>query len=174
MAVEDRIHAVVDPIIEGLDLELVDLVYGGGRLKIIIDHADGLDSSRLTEATRMISHDMDLADPISGTYTLEVSSPGVERTLRLPVHYQRSIGEQVAIKLLPNSDGPRRVRGELLGADDTEITVADDDNTHTISYAKIAKAKTVFDWGPAPKPGKPEKKQSSGAERAASRKAEPK
>ena len=81
MAVEDRIHAVVDPIIEELDLELVDLVYGGGRLKVTIDQPDGLDTAVLTKATRMISHEMDLQDPISGTYTLEVSSPGLELSL---------------------------------------------------------------------------------------------
>ena len=164
MAVEDRIHAVVDPVIEDLELELVDLVYGGGRLKITIDHADGLDSERLTQATRMISRDMDLADPISGAYTLEVSSPGVERSLRLPAHYERSVGEQVSIKLRPN-DGPRRVRGELMSADDNGITVIGETDTHIISYDQIAKAKTVFDWGPAPKPGQA-KKQSSSAQAA--------
>ena len=78
MAAEDRVHVVVDPIIEDLDLELVDLVYGGGRLKITIDHAEGLDTELLTRATRMISHEMDLQDPINGAYTLEVTSPGVE------------------------------------------------------------------------------------------------
>lgn len=171
MAVEDRIHAVVDPIIEDLELELVDLVYGGGRLRITIDHPDGLNSERLTKATRMISHDMDLADPISGAYTLEVSTPGVERTLRTPAHYQRSLGEQVSIKLGPNPDGLRRVRGELLAADDVAVTVVDGETTHTIPYDQITKTKTVFDWGPAPKPGKA-KKQSSGAPSTASGKAQ--
>lgn len=171
MAVEDRIHAVVDPIIDDLELELVDLVYSGGRLKITIDHPDGLDSERLTRATRMISHDMDLADPISGAYTLEVSSPGVERSLRTRPHYERSIGEQVALKLFPGDDGVRRVRGELVAVDETGVTVTDGDVSHTVAYERISKAKTVFDWGPAPKPGKANK-QSSGAGGAHSRKAE--
>ena len=169
MAVEDRVHAVVDPIIEDLDLELVDLVYGGGRLRITIDHADGLDSDRLTRATRMISHDLDLADPIGGAYTLEVSSPGVERALRTPAHYQRSIGEQVSIKLAPDADGLRRVRGELVSADETSIVVSGE-HTHTIAYDRITKAKTVFDWGPAPKPGQSKNKQPSGAPNTASKK----
>jgi ribosome maturation factor RimP len=171
MAVEDRIHAVVDPIIEGLDLELVDLVYGGGRLRITIDHAEGLDTELLTKATRMISHEMDLADPVSGTYTLEVSSPGIERPLRTPAHYLRSIGEQVSVKLKASGDAspgtkPRRVKGELTAADEDSVTISADDGDHVISYEQIAKAKTVFDWSPAPKPGKANKTNPRGRQTA--------
>jgi len=154
MAVEDRVHAVVDPIIEELDLELVDLVYAGGRLKVTIDHADGLGTELLTKATRMISHEIDLQDPIASAFTLEVTSPGVERPLRTPAHYVRSIGENVAIKLKPNAEKLRRLKGELTAADDDGITIANDNGDHTLSYEQIAKANTVFDWGPGPKPGK--------------------
>lgn len=166
MAVEDRIHAVVDPIIEDLKLELVDLVYGGGRLKITIDDEGGLDTEQLTRATRMISHELDLADPVNGTYTLEVTSPGVERPLRTPAHYVRSIGESVALKLVPNDEKLRRLKGELLAADDDGVTVADGDGVeHTVSYDQIAKAKTVFDWGPAPKPGKQKSAKNTASEK---------
>jgi ribosome maturation factor RimP len=154
MATEDRIHAVVDPIIEEMELELVDLVYAGGRLKITIDQPDGLDTKVLTKTARMISHEMDLQDPINGAYTLEVTSPGVERLLRTPAHYVRSIGEQVAIKLKPNAENLRRLKGELTAANDDSITVANDDGDHTLSFDQIAKANTVFEWGPGPKPGK--------------------
>jgi len=152
MAAEERIHAVVDPIVEELELELVDLVYGGGRLKITIDRPDGLDTEILTKATRMISHEMDLQDPVNGSYTLEVSSPGLERPLRTPAHYVRSLGEDVAIKLKPNDENLRRVKGTLTAATDDAITVDQNGEQHTISYDRIAKAKTVFDWGPSPKP----------------------
>jgi ribosome maturation factor RimP len=154
MAAEDRIHAVVDPIIEEMELELVDLVYAGGRLKITIDRADGLDTEMLTKTARMINHEMDMQDPIKGAYTLEVSSPGVERPLRTPAHYARSIGEQVAIKLRPNQENLRRLKGELTAANDDTITVTNDDGVHSVSFDQIAKANTVFDWGPGPKPGK--------------------
>jgi len=176
MAAEDRIHAVVDPIVEDLELELVDLVYGGGRLKITIDHPDGLDTQKLTRATRLISHELDLTDPVNGTYTLEVTSPGVERPLRTQPHFARSIGEQVAIKLKPNEDKLRRLKGELLAADAVGVTVETDDGQHTVVYDEIAKANTVFDWGPAPKPGKAPKDKnktnkpaSGGASQAASK-----
>lgn len=155
MAIEDRLHAVVDPIIEDLELELVDLVYAGGRVKVTIDHPDGLGTERLTRATRMISHEMDLADPISGAYTIEVTSPGVERTLRIPAHYARSVGEQVALKLMPSdADKLRRLKGTLTASDDEGVTLDIDGESTNVSYDRIAKAKTVFDWGPGPKPGK--------------------
>jgi len=164
MTAEDRANAVVAPIIDDLELELVDLVYGGGRLKITIDHPDGLNTQLLTKATRMISHEIDLQDPINGAFTLEVTSPGVERPLRTPAHFERSIGEQVAIKLKPNDEKLRRVKGELTAVTDDGITVTSDDETHTLSFEQIAKANTVFDWGPKPKPGKgPSKKNTNKA-----------
>lgn len=154
MAIEDRIQAVIAPVIEDLDLELVDLVYAGGRLRVTIDHPQGLDTELLTRATRLVSHELDLNDPIGGKYTLEVSSPGIERQLRTPAHFKRSVGEQVSLKLVPTSDGVRRIQGELSAADEVSITVTGADQTHVVPYEQIAKANTVFDWTPAPKPGK--------------------
>lgn len=168
MAAEDRIHAVVDPIVDDLKLELVDLVYAGGRLKITIDHEDGLGTERLTKATRMISHEMDLQDPINGSYTLEVTSPGVERPLRTAAHYARSIGEEVALKLKPNDEKLRRLKGVLKASDENSVTISNDDGEHTLSYDQIAKANTVFDWGPGPKPGKAKKTTNKTAAGASS------
>ncbi len=167
MAAEDRVHLVVDPIIDDLQLELVDLVYAGGRLKITIDHPDGLNTELLTRATRMISLEIDMQEPINGAFTLEVSSPGVERQLRIPAHYTRSIGEQVAIKLVPNAENLRRIKGELSVVGDDSITITNDDGEHELSFAQIAKATTVFDWGPAPKPGG--KKNTPGKKKAPSK-----
>ena len=160
MAAEERAHAVVDPIIEELNLELVDLVYAGGRLKITIDHPDGLGTEMLTKATRMISHEIDLQEPINGAFTLEVTSPGVERQLRTPAHYTRSIGEQVAVKLKPNAENLRRLKGELIASDDDGFTITNDDGELTLSFDQIAKTTTVFDWGPGPKPGSAKKKNA--------------
>lgn len=158
MGVEDRVLAVIQPVIDDLDLELVDLEYAGGRLKVTIDHAEGIGTERLTRATRMINHELDLSDPINGAYTLEVSSPGVERKLRTPAHYGRSIGEQLNVKLMPGGDdGLRRVAGTLVAADDDSFTLEIDGEARTFDYERVSKAKTVFDWGPKPKPGKQKK-----------------
>ena len=98
-----------------------------------------------------------------GRYTLEVSSPGLERRLRRPDHYAGAIGEAVAIRLVREIDGTRRLNGTLIGATDSGITIRLDDAAGTdtgtgaerqVRYADIERAKTVFTWGPAPKPGK--------------------
>jgi ribosome maturation factor RimP len=93
---------------------------------------------------------LDELDPVPGKYTLEVSSPGLERTLRTPDHYRRAIGEKVRIKLRAELEGTRRIEGVLTDAGDDGVTVDD----RRVSYADIDRARTVFEWGPTPKPGK--------------------
>ena len=92
-----------------------------------------------------------------GHYTLEVTSPGVERALRTPAHFRREVGKVVAIRLADVGHDERRVTGTLVAADDTSATVAvdgpDGPVERTVAYDQIDRAKTVFEWGPAPKPG---------------------
>ena len=83
------------------------------------------------------------------------SSPGLERKLRTPDHFRRSIGEQINVKTFPGYVGDRRNAGTLVSADDDGIELAVDDNTTIhIGFDQISKANTVFDWGPQEKPGK--------------------
>jgi ribosome maturation factor RimP len=85
-----------------------------------------------------------------------VSSPGLERTLREPRHFQREVGKSVAVRLESPLNGERRVQGDLIAATDEGITVrlADKEMTEVnIPFSIIDRAKTVFNWGPAPKPG---------------------
>ena len=94
---------------------------------------------------------LDELDPIPGRYTLEVSSPGVERTLRTPAHFVRAIGETVTVKTRPQVPGERRRRGVLVAADDDGLTLDVDggpDGGIRLSYSDIDKARTVFVWGP--------------------------
>jgi ribosome maturation factor RimP len=91
-----------------------------------------------------------------GRYTLEVTSPGLERTLRTPKHFQREIGKTANIRLVAPVDGTRRVQGVIVAADDSRVTVRSEDaelKETVVDYSSIEKAKTVFQWGPAPKPG---------------------
>ena len=124
--VNDKILAIVAPIVADLKLDLYDLEFNGGILKITIDtppgSAGGVTLDQLALVTRLVGRDFDHHDPIPGHYTLEVSSPGLERTLRTPVHFQREIGKTVAIRLrdIPGED--RRFNGELIAATDHDIT----------------------------------------------------
>ena len=113
--------------------------------------------------TRLVSRELDHDDPVPGHYTLEVTSPGLERSLRTPAHFQRELGKTVALRLRDIGEGgERRVQGALVAAADDGVVVALDDGTErTISYDHIDRAKTVFVWGPSPKPGKSPRKRPS-------------
>ena len=93
----------------------------------------------------MVSDALDRHDPIPGRYTLEVSSPGLERPLRTPAHFQRFVDSDIAVKTKADVEGDRRVEGKLESADDEGFVVAG----RRLSYADVEKARTVFVWEPA-------------------------
>ncbi|MGH1505890.1 MAG: ribosome maturation factor RimP [Acidimicrobiales bacterium] len=165
MSIPDTVMELLAPVVANLDAELIDVDHNGDVLRLVVDREGGIDIDTLATINRVVSPMLDDHDPISGRYTLEVSSPGVERKLRRPRHFERAVGEQVIVKLMPGGD-VRRLKGELVAAaDDTiDIDVTDIDGTpvpadhrpdrRTVSLDEISSARTVFDWGPAPKPGK--------------------
>lgn len=166
MAITDRVTDLVVPILEPFDLYLYDVEMAGSTLRITVNAEGGVNLDRLAEVTRLISATFDEVDPMPGKYTLEVSSPGLERRVRTVEHFQASIGEVLNVKLGPQVDGPRRLRGELKSADDEQIAVCDTDGVeHILSMADITKATTVFEWGPAPKPGQSGSKTNKKAAR---------
>ncbi len=147
--IDGAVRPVVEQILASLDLELYDLQAGPQMVRILVDGSDGVSSDDLATATRIISRRLDEIDPIPGTYTLEVSSPGIERPLRTPQHFRGAIGESVTVKCGPGVEGDRRVNGILIAADDDEITVAIDDPEgaqRTLRQLDIAKARTTFAW----------------------------
>lgn len=153
MAKIDTLHAIVDPIVDSLDATLYDLEYEGGVLRIAVDRPGGIDLETVAEVTRQVSRQLDLDDPISSKYTLEVSSPGLERNLRTRLHWETALGERVRIKLRPNVEGDRRYEGVLTAVSGDRVTVAIDDGERTCDIADIDRARTVFVWGPQAKPG---------------------
>ncbi|MGB0112365.1 MAG: ribosome maturation factor RimP [Ilumatobacteraceae bacterium] len=168
----DRMHAIVGPIASDLDLDVYDIERRGSTIRITLDTLPGSESGisldSISLATRLISRELDHEDPIAGHYTLEVTSPGLERQLRTPAHFQREVGKVVNARLRdPNAD-PRRLQGTLTAADERTATLLLDDETErTVDISEIDKARTVVDWGPKPKPGKqPASKKKSGAKTA--------
>lgn len=178
---------LVTPILADLGLDLYDVEFRGGTLRVTIDTAPGapggVNLEQLALATRLIGRDFDHEDPVPGHYTLEVTSPGVERNLRTPAHFQREIGKVVAIRLRDTTHDDRRVQGVLVAADDEGCTVrlgepavtdivadagadpdadvVDDAPRRVVPYAQIDRAHTVFVWGPQPKPGKQPRRPKS-------------
>ncbi|MFM8563515.1 MAG: ribosome maturation factor RimP [Acidimicrobiia bacterium] len=158
-SITERVRDIVQPIVADLGLELYDVEYAGGMVKVTIDtppgSSAGVDVDQLSRATRLISRDLDHIDPIPGQYTLEVSSPGLERNLRLPRHFQREIGKQIAVRLNNPVDGERRVNGMLVAADETTFTVTlDSGQQRIVAIDQVDRARTVFVWEAAPKPGR--------------------
>lgn len=144
----EHLRALIEPALARLDLELFDLQMGGGTLRVLVDREGGVDLEAVTSATRELNRVLDDSDPVPGRYTLEVSSPGVERPLRTPEHFQRAVGEIVKVRTQPEADGERRVQGELVeaGPDAVLIDVAGEDAPRRLTYGEIERARTVFDW----------------------------
>ena len=168
MAIPDRVAATVAPLVAPLGLALYDVEIAGGVLRITVESesGEGVTLDTVAEATKKISRTFDEDDPMPGGYTLEVSSPGLERKLRKPAHFEGAVGEEITVKLGPHVEGPRRLQGELLSAAEATIVIETNDGAHEVALADITKAKTVFEWGPTPKPGSPEAKKQNAKRKA--------
>ncbi|HJO20495.1 MAG TPA: ribosome maturation factor RimP, partial [Acidimicrobiales bacterium] len=147
----DRVGSLVAPLCDRVGVELLDIDYDGGVVRVTVDHPDGVGMDAIAALTREVSRALDHEDPVKGRYTLEVSSPGLERTLRRPGHFVRAIGSTVTVKTLPGTDGDRRVQGILESADEGGITLRTaEDVVRVLRHDEIQKARTVFEWTSAP------------------------
>jgi ribosome maturation factor RimP len=160
MTTSERIAQLVEPILSDRGHELYDVELTGSTVRVLVGGA-GLDE--LETISREVSAALDEDDPMpeASRYYLEVSSPGLERPLRTPRHFQGAIGSEVKVKTRPSVEGDRRVDGVLGAADDDGITVETPQGPRTLGYDDIEKARTVFQWGGQPKPGSNNKKRSS-------------
>lgn len=156
MEVTQTLRALCQPIADELGVDIYDVERAGGVVRISVDQPGGIPMDLVTEATRRISRMLDEHDPISGSYTLEVSSPGLERNLRTPDHFRWAVGQLVSIRTRYAGDEARRFRATVVEADDEGITVEPEDggDRRRLTYPEIDRAKSVFEWGPSPKPGK--------------------
>ena len=143
----ERVRGLVAPLLAELDLELFDVELKAGILRISVDRPGGIDLEAIALASQKVSDVLDREDPIPERYTLEVSSPGLERPLRTPAHFLRYVGTTVSVKTKPHVDGERRVEATLDDADDEGIVIAG----RRLSYDDIDRARTVFEWGGQPK-----------------------
>jgi ribosome maturation factor RimP len=158
VSVADRVRDLVLPILAERRLDLYDVELAGPVVRVVVDSPGSLDLDVVADATRAVSRVLDEADPISGHYTLEVTSPGLERTLRTPQHFERAVGEKVKIKTVPALESERRVEGVLETADPGGIAVRTEGDTtgepavRRLRYDEIVRARTVFEWGSSAKP----------------------
>ena len=161
MSEADRLHALVEPLVAAEGLELFDLEVLPKLVRVTVDRPEsGVDLDTISDLTSAISSMLDAYDPVPGSsYALEVSSPGLERPLRTPEHFRRFAGSTASVKTKPEVEGDRRVQGTLSDVDDTgfSIILVGGEKGGTVrrfEYGDVEKARTVFEWGPPPKPGK--------------------
>lgn len=156
----DRVTAIraeLTPIVESLGLSVYDVTLTGGArqtLAVVVDRPGGVDLDTIEAATRTVSAALDAMDPVKGRYLLEVSSPGLERTLRAPEHFAGAIGETITCRARDEDGHVERLRGTLVAADAQCITIRTDAGERVVALDAVESAKTVFEWGPAPKPGR--------------------
>ena len=142
-----KLNDLIKPAIEKMGYELTDLeVKNQGReqlISIFIDNLTGINIEDCEIVSRQISLLLDVENPISGKYTLEISSPGLDRKLTKLNHFKRFIGNELRIKLLRSMDGRRNFRGKLLAANKESIKVQVDDQLYKLPIDMIEIARLV-------------------------------
>jgi ribosome maturation factor RimP len=140
----DALVALLKPVVEGLGMELWELEFaanrGNGLLRLYIDSTDGVTLDDCERVSRAVSDVLDREDPLPGHYTLEVSSPGLDRPLRTAAQFARFVGEQVFVELSQPANARRRLKGALVAAGEESIELEVDGRRHELSIAEIRKA----------------------------------
>ena len=140
---QERIQAIVIPVVESLGCELWGLEYiTQGRyttLRIYIDAQQGVSLEDCEKVSRQVSALMDVEDPIEGEYTLEVSSPGLDRPLYTAAQYAAYVGETVSLRLRLAIDGRRRFKGIVNAVEDGVLVMSVDNKAVRIPVDSIDK-----------------------------------
>ena len=140
-----RIQEIVAPTVTGMGYELVRVAMSkGGTLQIMIEPAGGgpMDVEACATLSRALSAVLDVEDPIPGAYTLEVSSPGIDRPLTRTKDYTRWAGHLARVETAEPIDGRRRFKGTLLGLSDGVVRLRlDDGKEAALPFAAVSKAK---------------------------------
>jgi ribosome maturation factor RimP len=148
MTTESDLIKLLEPEIEALGYELVALdVRTGGRglLRLYIDGPDGVDVNDCERVSHQVSGLLDVEDPIPGEYTLEVSSPGLDRPLRKAEHFQRFEGQKAKVRLKLPRDGRRRFKGRISNAGQDDFVLESEEGNVRIALDEIDLARLVPD-----------------------------
>ena len=146
----DRIHSQIEPTVAGLGYELLGLERSRGSasqlLRLYIDHADGITVEDCERVSRQVSDLLDAEQLVHGEYTLEVSSPGLDRPLFTLEQHRRFIGEEVALRLRALVGGRRRVSGRLRAVGDQTLQLEVEGAPVEIPYREVERSRLVPDW----------------------------
>lgn len=141
---KERLIELLEPAVAALGYELADLDAHFGRrglLRLYIDRDGGVTVDDCQRVSEQIGAMLDVEDPLPGSYVLEVSSPGFDRRLRTPAHFERFRGEQARIELRDALDGRRNFTGKLAGIEDQEVLIEIDREIWRLPLKEIAVAR---------------------------------
>ena len=143
---EEKIENLLKPIIENLGYNLFDVVYVKEAkdyyLRIFIDNEKGIIIDDCEKVSQAVSDELDEKDPIDASYSLEISSCGLEPKLREKKHFEMALGKEIEVKLYKAIEKEKVISGVLEKITDTEIVV----NGKNIAFENIGSAKILFDW----------------------------
>jgi len=146
--VAEKLWATIEPYVaaEGVELDDLEVLNGGQLVRVTIDAEEAVGVDVIAELSRGIGRLLDAEDPINSSYTLEVSSPGLERKLRRPTHFTKSIGRVVKAKTFAEIDDQKSHTGTLISADEESFVLDVDGSERTIPYEAASSTRTVFVW----------------------------
>jgi ribosome maturation factor RimP len=150
MGALDEVKSLAADVARRHSLALWDVEVSGapGRqlVRVFVDGDDGVDLDTVAAVSEEMSRGLDLRDPIPGRYTLEVSSPGLERSLKAPEHFAACVGRQVVVKTKDKLATSHRIEGHIAGADEGEVRLVTDEGELGVPLEQIKSARTVFEW----------------------------
>jgi len=145
VTLRERLIALIEPVLARMGYELVELEYAAGRshavVRLFIDRPEGVGVDDCERVSRETAALLDVEDPIPSAYTLEVSSPGFDRILRTPAHFERFAGSRVFIELKVPREGRRRYTGTLQAVNDAGIELEVDRQKVAVAFGEIGKAR---------------------------------
>lgn len=142
-----ELRRLLTPGVEALGFELVDVELAGGRhsptLRVYIDGPRGVTVDDCANVSRQLSAILEVEDPLPGHYTLEVSSPGLDRPLVTPADYRRFAGETVKVRMYQPTEGRKNFTGRLVEVADDHVVVEVDQERFDLALAGIERARLV-------------------------------
>ena len=146
----ERLRALIAPVLQAQNLELVDLEFArsGTRLvvRLFVDTPGGVTLNDCARLSGIVGDLLEVHDLITQAYTLEVSSPGLNRPLKTPADYQRYVGRLVRLVGRGPAQKSAVWRGELLGLEDDQVMIRQGDTVHAVPLGEISRARLDFDF----------------------------
>ena len=147
-----RVWQLADPLVEGEGMEIVDIEFryegsrGGRVLRLYLDKEGGPNVDDLGRVSRQLSELLDAEDTIDGSYTLEVSSPGINRPLKKPAHFARFVGKRIRVRTRDLIDGRRSFLGILGQVVEDSVILMQEGKHYQIPFSMIEKSNYDHDW----------------------------